>query len=140
VIWGLLHGCALVVERIFGVGDGAASGRRLALPAAVTWLITFHFVCITWVFFRSPTLEAALSYFATLFAGNGWGTSATPLVATMLVLGAMTQVIPAAWFALAEAWYDRSSMAVRIAVPTMVIFVIAVAAPNGVPPFIYFQF
>jgi hypothetical protein len=52
----------------------------------------------------------------------------------------MTQVIPAAWFALAEAWYDRSSMAVRIAVPTMVIFVIAVAAPNGVPPFIYFQF
>jgi hypothetical protein len=31
-------------------------------------------------------------------------------------------------------------MPLKIAVPSVVIFVVSVAAPGGVPPFIYFQF
>ena len=58
----------------------------------------------------------------------------------MLVLGALTQVIPNRWFDTLESRYDQSSLAVKIAVPFVVIFLVAVAAPGGVPPFIYFQF
>jgi alginate O-acetyltransferase complex protein AlgI len=140
IIWGLLHGFALVVERIFGVAESLISPRRKTLARTVAWLITFHFVCITWVFFRSPTLEAAISYLATLASGNGWSTSVTPLVAAMLMLGAATQIIPPGWITNAHAWYDRATMSVKVALPAIGIFLVAVAAPNGVPPFIYFRF
>ena len=136
VIWGLLHGLALVVERALGLNDRP----RSRLGVAIGWLVTFHFVCFTWVFFRSPSLDASLTYFATMFSGASWTTTMTPLVAAMLVLGAVTQIIPARWFAALEARYDAGSTAFKVALPTVVIFLIAVAAPGGIPPFIYFQF
>ena len=138
IIWGLLHGAALVVERMLGVtGPG---GHRL-VPAAISWLVTFHFVCLTWVFFRAPSLEGALTYLSTLVSGDAvWSTTVTPLVALMLVFGALTQIIPNDWFERLEVRYDRASIAVKVALPFVVIFLVAVAAHGGVPPFIYFQF
>lgn len=53
VIWGALHGAALVVHR-------AWAGLGLRLPKTVAWLLTFSFVNITWVFFRAKTLDDAL--------------------------------------------------------------------------------
>jgi alginate O-acetyltransferase complex protein AlgI len=138
VIWGMLHGAALVVERMLGV-TGEGGHRRI--PAAIAWFITFHFVCVTWVFFRSPSLEGAQTYLSTLIAGEAiFSTTVTPLVAAMLVFGALTQIIPNHWFDSLEIYYDRASIAVKVAVPFVVIFLVAIAAPGGVPPFIYFQF
>jgi alginate O-acetyltransferase complex protein AlgI len=138
VIWGTLHGVALVLERMLGI-TGEGGHRRV--PALVSWLITFHFVCLTWVFFRSPTLEGAQAYLGTLLFGEAiFSTTVTPLVALMLVIGALTQLIPNAWFDRLEIAYDRASLALKVAVPFAVIFLVAIAAPGGVPPFIYFQF
>jgi alginate O-acetyltransferase complex protein AlgI len=138
IIWGLLHGVALVVERMLGV---TGPGGHPHVPAAISWLITFHFVCLTWVFFRAPSLDEALLYLSTLFSADAiWSTTVTPLVALMLVAGALTQIIPNDWFERLEVRYDRASIAVKVALPFAVIFLVAVAAPGGVPPFIYFQF
>src|SRR5437763_2906647 len=53
VIWGGLHGLALVVHREW---------RRLGwrLPGAVSWLLTIYWVCLAWTFFRAETLDRAL--------------------------------------------------------------------------------
>lgn len=48
VIWGALHGVALVVHRAW-----KASGA--ALPDALAWLLTFAFVNVAWIFFRAHT-------------------------------------------------------------------------------------
>jgi D-alanyl-lipoteichoic acid acyltransferase DltB (MBOAT superfamily) len=53
VMWGALHGAALVVHRIW-------SGLGLRMPKAAAWLLTFNFINITWVFFRANTPEDAL--------------------------------------------------------------------------------
>ena len=157
VFWGLLHGIALVVERMFGLhvpAEGTTKPQAAAdsLPrlrgragegarGALAWFVTFHFVCLTWIFFRSPSLEATQTYFSTLAWGDtGWSTTMTPLVAAMLVIGAATQMVPNRWFEALEAWYDRASLPFQVALTFAVIFLIAVAAPGGVPPFIYFQF
>jgi D-alanyl-lipoteichoic acid acyltransferase DltB (MBOAT superfamily) len=138
IIWGLLHGLALVVERMLGV---TGPGGHRHVPAAISWLVTFHFVCLTWVFFRAPSLDVALAYLSTLVAGDAiWSTTVTPLVLLMLAFGALTQIIPDAWFERLEVRYDRASIAVKVALPFAAIFLVAVAAPGGVPPFIYFQF
>jgi alginate O-acetyltransferase complex protein AlgI len=136
VLWGGLHGAALVVERVLG-WTGAP---RTRLGAALAWVVTFHFVCLTWVFFRSPSNEATLAYFTTLLSGASWSTTMTPLVAIVLALGALTQVIPTRWSAALERRYEAGSLAFKVALPFAVIFLISVAAPGGMAPFIYFQF
>jgi D-alanyl-lipoteichoic acid acyltransferase DltB (MBOAT superfamily) len=142
VVWGLMHGAALVVEHTLERSPVSLSRALGGRPAAVlAWFVTFHFVCVTWVFFRSPSLQATQEYFATLFLGDtGWSTTITPLVAAMLAIGALTQIIPSRWFEEFEAYYDRSSLPFKVALPFLLIFLIAIAAPGGVPPFIYFQF
>jgi alginate O-acetyltransferase complex protein AlgI len=52
VIWGALHGVALVVHRIW-------IGLDICLPKFLAWLLTFNFVNITWIFFRAKTLDDA---------------------------------------------------------------------------------
>jgi D-alanyl-lipoteichoic acid acyltransferase DltB (MBOAT superfamily) len=136
VLWGALHGIALAVERLFGLGKGK---RRV--PVWLAWFLTFHFVCVTWVFFRADSLESALAYLGNLVgAGNVGTTTMTWWVALLLVIGAVTQFWPHRWFDQAAAAYDRAALPVKIAIPIVVIFIVAIAAPGGIPPFIYFQF
>jgi D-alanyl-lipoteichoic acid acyltransferase DltB (MBOAT superfamily) len=140
VIWGLLHGCWLAGERILGV---TADKARLKWPAALRfagWLITVHFVCATWVFFRSPSLESALSYFDGLFSLSGATTTMTPLVMTLMALGAATQFVPARLFEYLEDAYDRAPILMKAAIPAAAIFLVSAGSPSGMPPFIYFQF
>jgi len=139
LIWGLLHGLALVIERTLGLTGGATSRRSLT-GAAIAWIVTFQFVSVTWVFFRSPSIEASLAYFSKLISGSGWTTTMTPLVAVVFLLGALTQVIPAPWFEALKVRYDGASLAAKVLIAFAAMFLIAVAAPNGIPPFIYFQF
>ena len=56
VVWGTLHGCALVI---------AALWRRHgpALPSVIGWALTVIFVLLTGVIFRAGTLAAALNVF-----------------------------------------------------------------------------
>jgi alginate O-acetyltransferase complex protein AlgI len=136
VLWGGLHGAALALERFLGIGHGP---RRV--PAWIAWLVTFHFVCITWVFFRAPSLESALAYLGNMANGDKLtSTTMTWWVALMLLIGMATQFWPHHWFDKAAAAYDRASLPVKIAIPFFAIFLIAVAAPGGIPPFIYFEF
>lgn len=65
VVWGGLHGCYLVLERIVRgiVPRRVAASSLLQVPAS---LLTFLLLCIAWVFFRADTLGKASSMTATL--------------------------------------------------------------------------
>jgi len=52
VIWGALHGCALVVHRMW-------QRLGLSLPKPAAWLLTFMFVNFTWIFFRAKDMADA---------------------------------------------------------------------------------
>jgi D-alanyl-lipoteichoic acid acyltransferase DltB (MBOAT superfamily) len=66
VIWGTLHGAALVVHHLW-----SRAGWRL--PAALAWLVTFGFINVTWIFFRAKTLgDARRVLHAMLDVGTMW--------------------------------------------------------------------
>ncbi|MDP2253792.1 MAG: MBOAT family protein, partial [Thiobacillus sp.] len=53
VLWGGLHGAAMVIHRLWQrVG--------LRMSPLLAWLLTFNFINLTWVFFRAQTLDDAL--------------------------------------------------------------------------------
>jgi len=150
LIWGCLHGAALMVERMLGItagggrtgdtDDDGAVAQRSPLVRALGWFITLQFVCLAWVFFRAPSTDAWIGYFATMFAGGSWSTTMTPFLAVIFVLGAFSHILPPRLFDDLQRRYDAASLPVKIAAPFVVIYLIAVAAPSGIAPFIYFQF
>jgi len=73
VVWGLVHGAFLILERI-------AFGRALrAVPRPLRHGYTLLAVAGSWVLFRSPSLESAGSYYAALVVWGASATSAPPL-------------------------------------------------------------
>tara|TARA_B100000989_G_C19503712_1_gene455476 strand:- start:236 stop:1690 length:1455 start_codon:yes stop_codon:yes gene_type:complete len=53
IFWGLLHGLALVVNRIW-------KSLGMILPIWLSWFLTFNFVNVAWIFFRSNNWEDAI--------------------------------------------------------------------------------
>jgi D-alanyl-lipoteichoic acid acyltransferase DltB (MBOAT superfamily) len=53
VIFGTLHGCALAINQVW-------RRRKMKVPPWLGWLLTFVFVDVSFVFFRSPNVPLAL--------------------------------------------------------------------------------
>jgi len=62
LVWGALHGFGLVIHRYW-----SQSGFRM--PNVVGWFVTFNYVNITWIFFRTENLNDAFSLLTKMFAG-----------------------------------------------------------------------
>jgi alginate O-acetyltransferase complex protein AlgI len=143
LIWGGIHGVGMCVERLM------ADRRRLMhlppppdtmLRRVVRWFITFHVVCLAWVFFRAPTLGRAFDVLGRLVAGAGASPLVTlGLVATIVAM-ILSQFVPEnAMQALQERFAQLHLAAQGIAL-ALGFFVIDALGPTGVLPFIYFQF
>ncbi len=64
VAWGLLHGVALAATRFVHERMGVKPHEPLfkgRLYKAVAIFVTFHLVCLGWVFFRAPTFQTAFT-------------------------------------------------------------------------------
>ena len=66
ILWGLLHGLAQVLERLWGK-------RRDALPRWARWAMTFLFINLAWIFFRAPDVSSALLLLKTAVTGGMGG-------------------------------------------------------------------
>ncbi len=64
VLWGGLHGMALVSQRIW-------NGLGLRMPAILGWLITFLFLNASWVIFRATTLQDGIRVLKGMCGVNG---------------------------------------------------------------------
>ena len=64
VFWGFLHGCAIVIHRIW-------QNLGLKLNKILAWFITFNFVNITWVFFRAREWSDAIKVLKGMSGENG---------------------------------------------------------------------
>ncbi len=62
VAWGVLHGVAIVVQRLW------SNLRFPTPPPLVAWFLTFNFINITWVFFRAKTFSDAFTILRTMFS------------------------------------------------------------------------
>jgi D-alanyl-lipoteichoic acid acyltransferase DltB (MBOAT superfamily) len=132
VLWGAVHGAALVFERMF-----TPWGR---MPAWLRWFITFQVVVFAWILFRSPDLEIAGEMITQLFSpGPATLWTWTALLAVVSVIG--LQLVPERWiesFRLRVEALNPVALGFGLAV---VILVVGATVPSeGVPPFIYFQF
>jgi D-alanyl-lipoteichoic acid acyltransferase DltB (MBOAT superfamily) len=135
VIWGGIHGTALSVERW-------ARERWVGfrLPAWLAWFVTFHVVCLAWVFFRSPDLSTAFDMLGQIGA-SGPSPLVTLPVVFLTVAAIALQALPSGWWRQAEGWLVRQPVAAQgVAFGALLVVADAAVGQQGVAPFIYYQF
>jgi D-alanyl-lipoteichoic acid acyltransferase DltB (MBOAT superfamily) len=143
VVWGGLHGSALAWERWRRARRAPEDAARRATGRSV-WvarIVTFHFVCFAWIFFRSDSFGAAWDMIEGLF--TNWG-EPSPLVTTGVLLaiavGIGSQYLPARVPRLVMARFSRLPVLGQATVLALALMLTSVLGPEGVAPFIYFQF
>lgn len=80
VVWGALHGIALVIHRAW-----SDAGFRMPLPLA--WLLTFLFVNVTWVFFRATSMDSAFNVLTAMVDIDSLSRSVSTLPTASLAWG-----------------------------------------------------
>ena len=144
ILWGAFHGIYLSLERIvrawFGLPEKPSSAT--AWPLAIVgrfWI--FHVVAFSWILFRSQDMETVRTILSGLL---GCGRAASQLISaqavTMLLVGYGIQWIDGD--RLCKFWEksERVPVAVLAVLAAFLLIVILALAPQGVMPFIYFQF
>ena len=77
IAWGILHGVASVLTRMF-------KKYWDKLHVILQWMITFGFVNISWVFFRADSIKDALQVVKYLFSGY-YGEVPQTMISSMLL-------------------------------------------------------
>ncbi len=140
VVWGAMHGAALALHKWSMEMRGERREARFGLAGRLlSWAVTFVFVLITWVFFRSPDFHTAGLMLRQMFTPTAGGIRwayVQAMVALALAVGSHV------WSVLHE---DRSpglDLRRPLAWPalTAVLLLVLLYAPFGTNPFIYFQF
>ena len=139
VAWGSLHGGVLVLERLV---RERVSGP--VLPGFVGrvggTLLTFHVVCIGWIFFRAQDFATAGQYFIGLFRWSAPSLYVTPFIVGLIGVSLLFHFTPrdlGGWVARGVRWLPSPALGLLAGASLLLIWWVA---PPGVAPFIYFQF
>jgi D-alanyl-lipoteichoic acid acyltransferase DltB (MBOAT superfamily) len=73
VVWGLIHGVFLMIERVFKAVTGDAAFSHTLARRLLLGLGTYVVVCFAWVFFRASTFEGAAHLIRSMVGGVAHG-------------------------------------------------------------------
>jgi hypothetical protein len=73
VLWGLLHGIGLAVHKLWSRYRPMPVGALGAVGVVVGWTLTYAFVCVGWILFRSSDLATAMTVLGKVVGRNGGG-------------------------------------------------------------------
>lgn len=137
VVWGLLHGGVLAIERFF-----KDRGWDLLKYRLLKWSGTFSIVCVAWVFFRSPDFKTASIWLEKIFLLNDVRTWDIVFIADKYkdrFFGALVVSLILVFFA-KNTWEKSFKPSFRNAVILALLFVICLSYMGEESPFLYFQF
>ncbi|MDQ1411599.1 MAG: alginate O-acetyltransferase complex protein AlgI [Acidimicrobiaceae bacterium] len=103
-------------------------------------LITFHVVCLAWVFFRATSFHNAIEVLRRIATIGGRHQQFNWMVAAVIVAALAVQIGPRGFGPRLQVLYSRSPMWFQAVVIAGVLTSIDLLGPAGVAPFIYFRF
>jgi D-alanyl-lipoteichoic acid acyltransferase DltB (MBOAT superfamily) len=144
LVWGGLHGGGQVLGRYRArrrVARGLPAGPVSSVEVLRAKVVTFHLVCLGWVFFRADSVASAFEVLGRLVRGWGEGTGlVTPMVVAAIAGMLVVQNLPRTPADRLQLAFSRAGPVLQGAALALVLFAITIVGPQGVSPFIYFQF
>jgi D-alanyl-lipoteichoic acid acyltransferase DltB (MBOAT superfamily) len=149
VLWGALHGVGLASYRWFSTWKSKKSSsekwgwlqrRNTIASRAIAIVLTFHYVCLTWVFFRAETVGQAKTILLQLFNLTGDITNLAPPVLLIIAAGLFAQLIPENFWEGIRSGFVRLPAFGQAVVLTALAAGLYTIASSDVVPFIYTRF
>lgn len=143
VVWGVLHGLALVVEKFFG--------QFIKLPKnvfvrTIQVVLTFHFVVFCWLFFRAKDFATAFQIAENVtkltFNLEQWQTIILGYknVFLLIAIGVVWHFIPVKTLAGMQKTFSSLPLIAKAVLLGLIYWVVYATASADTQPFIYFQF
>jgi len=134
IIWGAMHGFGVVAQNII------EKFRGKPVRGVFAGVVTFHLVCVAWVFFRADGWHEAVNYL------SGFARFNAPL--QMNVIGAFGLLIVFfifTWFSrnfseTAVRVLERMPLLVKPVVLAAIVLAVNLLGPSGVPAFLYYSY
>jgi D-alanyl-lipoteichoic acid acyltransferase DltB (MBOAT superfamily) len=137
IIWGACHGIGIVA---LNIGDRYLGKNWITLRSPiVARLLTWHYVCFTWLFFYCDSMSDALDYLTALL-NSFW--IEPQYAGAFLVIAFIYFAYPifknfTAWFIMQLSKIPHSYLPL---VFIFILWLVIYTAPSGVPNFIYANF
>jgi alginate O-acetyltransferase complex protein AlgI len=139
-IWGLLHGAALGATRAWQVRRGRRRPPPRPVLRAAAVVCTYHFVCLTWVFFRAGSVSNALQILGRIASLTAGFENISALFAAVLLIAAAALFTGRKWYARAIDGFAAAPFYVHAAALALVAIAIQSLGSNGSAPFVYSRF
>jgi len=141
IIWGVLHGGFLAIERFFKEKFFNDVYHKKTLIVRIFQIAgIFHFVCFCWIFFRSNSLENVFSYLKGFLNFNKQITILSPFLLILIIGGIASQFVPEKFSDKVRGLFNRLPVIAQGIVLGIYFLGLSILSSEGVAPFIYFQF
>jgi alginate O-acetyltransferase complex protein AlgI len=142
VVWGVIHGLCLVLERVLRAVFKDAAWTQLLGVQLLLGLATYVAVCFAWVFFRAPDFGTASRLVLAMAGQLPIGDAILPTREILQVALVTAGLLGAHWFlrqTTMEAVVARTPRWLLTGTWSVMLFTIILTQGNG-NAFIYFQF
>lgn len=146
VVWGGLHGVALAVHKFFrNLMHRPKNYRSTGFRKFFAVILTFHFVCLGWIFFRNTTFEASLTMIQQVFTAfhpelAGQLFAGYWEVFALMAVGYLLHWCPDSWQEACTKGMIRLPLIFQALILILLIFLVIQVKSSDIQPFIYFQF
>lgn len=146
VFWGVLHGVALAAHKVWMTITGRKKGERShGIRRFFGILITFHFVCFCWIFFRNADFSTSLDMLSQIF--TTFRPQLLPQLLTgywevfaLMALGYFLHFVPDSWEHACCRSVIRLPLLGKALLLVALIYLVVQMKSSEIQPFIYFQF
>jgi alginate O-acetyltransferase complex protein AlgI len=143
IIWGALHGLALALHKAYM--EAFPQKTSTTVGKIVNGVITFHFVCFCWIFFRATDMVKVGDMLIQIFTNFGFEQILDNLIAyanifTIMIIGYVVHLLPTDYKnSLSDTFVKLPDLTKAIMVVGLIVILYQVRTAD-LQPFIYFQF
>ncbi|MCX7954168.1 MAG: MBOAT family protein [Bacteroidales bacterium] len=140
ILWGGYHGVLLVIEKLFDTSNE----KKMFFFELIKAFITFHLVCIGWIFFRANNINDSFKIISSISEINlasmyGFIGSYTNVV-FLTIVALIVHLLPNKIKETYKGIFIRLPMPLQVIISIVVIYFLYNSATSELQPFIYFQF
>jgi alginate O-acetyltransferase complex protein AlgI len=145
VVWGGIHGVGLSLERafrrVFAIArENEAPVRVWSARGWICRIVTFHLVCLTWVFFRAASLPEAWRFLRGL-GSFVWQPEYGIALRFLAIFAGLLFIVDLFNESRDEEYvFERSTAYRRVTVGLAMMILVTLLAANQLNAFIYFRF
>ena len=146
VLWGAFHGVALALHKMWMSVTGRKKGEEShGWRRVFGVIITFHFVCFCWIFFRNADFQNSMDMLGQIF--TTFRPQLLPQllegywkVFALMLLGFLLHFAPDSWENAVCRGVIRMPFLGKAVLMVALIYLVIQMKSSEIQPFIYFQF